>query len=128
MAPFPGMAASRRLQREQVSRRQARRTGAVGFTAALALPILLWHRVIAAIASEFHLDVRYLVAGWAPWVLMALGLVCLAVAGFIDWRERARRFYGPGSAAWVGWGLSLYLLGFALATQVAQIAESLGRS
>jgi hypothetical protein len=122
------MAASRRLQREQAARRRARRTGAVGFAGALALPILLWHRTVAAIASEFHLDVRYLVAGWAPWALMAAGLACLAVAGVIDWRERSRRFYGPGSAAWVGWGVSLYLLGFALATQVAQIADSLGRS
>jgi hypothetical protein len=122
------MAASRRLQREQAARRRARRTGAVGFTAAIALPVLLWHDVVAAIASEFHLDVRYLVAGWSPWALMAAGLACLATAGIIDWRERDRRFYGPGSAAWVGWGLSLYILGFALATQVAQIAESLGRS
>jgi hypothetical protein len=120
------MAAGSRLQREQAARRRARRTGAVGFAGALALPILLWHRVIAAIASEFHLDVRYLVTGWSPWALMALGLLCLAVAGVIDWRERDRRFYGPGSAAWVGWGLSLYLLGFGLATQVAQIADSLG--
>jgi hypothetical protein len=122
------MAAGARLQREQMARRRARRTGAVAFAGALALPIALWHRVVAAIASEFHLDVRYLVAGWAPWFLMASGLICLAIAGVIDWRERDRRFYGPGSAAWVGWGLSLYLLGFALATQVAQIADSLGRS
>ncbi|WCB93906.1 hypothetical protein DSM104299_02629 [Baekduia alba] len=122
------MAAGARRQREQAARRRARRTGAVGFAGALVLPILLWHRVIAAIASEFHLDVRYLVAGWAPWLLMAMGLVCLAIAGVIDWRERERRFYGPGSAPWVGWGLSLYILGFALATQVAQIADSLGRS
>jgi hypothetical protein len=122
------MAARAGLEREQAARRRARRTGAVGFAGALALPILLWHRVIAAIASEFHLDVRYLVAGWAPWALMALGLICLAIAGVIDWRNRDRRFYGPGSAAWVGWGLSLYLLGFGLATQVAQIARSLGAS
>jgi hypothetical protein len=122
------MPAGARLQHERAARRRARRTGALGFLGALALPILLWHRVIAAIASEFHLDVRYLVAGWAPWALMAMGLLCLAVAGVIDWRERERRFYGPGSAAWVGWGLSLYILGFALATQVAQIADSLGRS
>jgi len=122
------MAAGARLRREQAARRRARWTGAVGFVGALALPILLWHRVVAAIASEFHLDVRYLIAGWAPWFLMAMGLLCLLVAGVIDWRERERRFYGPGSAAWVGWGLSLYILGFALATQVAQIADSLGRS
>jgi hypothetical protein len=122
------MAAGSRLQREQVARRRARRTGAAGFAGALALPILLWHRTVAAIASEFHLEVRYLITGWAPWALMALGLLCLAIAGFVDWRTRDRRFYRPGSAAWVGWGISLYLLGFGLATQVAQIADSLGRS
>jgi hypothetical protein len=122
------MAAGSRLKREQAARRRARRTGAVGFLLALAVPILLWHRVIAAIAADFHLDVRYLLTGWTPWTLMALGLVCLLIAGAIDWRARDRRFYGPGSAAWVGWGLSLYILGFALATQVAQIADSVGRS
>jgi hypothetical protein len=122
------MPAGSRLQREQTARRRALRTGAGGFGIALALPIVLWHHVIAAIASEFHLDARYLVTGWAPWVLMALGLVCLLIAGVIDWRARDRRFYGPTGAAWVGWGVSLYILGFALATQVAQIADSIGRS
>jgi hypothetical protein len=116
-----------RRQQEIAARRRARRTGAVGFLAAAALPVLLWRHVVAGIASEFHLEVRYLVAGWAPWVLMALGLVCLLIAGVMDWRNRDRRFYGPTGAAWAGWGLSLYLLGFALATQVAQIADSLGR-
>ena len=122
------MAMSARRRQEILARRRARRTGAVGFAVALALPVVLWHRVVAAIASEFSFDVRYLVTGWSPWVLMALGLTCLAVAGAIDWRQRERRFYGSGSAAWVGWGVSLYLLGFALATQVAQIAESLSRT
>ncbi|HWI72292.1 MAG TPA: hypothetical protein VNT55_10075 [Baekduia sp.] len=122
------MAAGSRQQRELAARRRARRTGAAGFGIAVALPIVLWHRVVASIASEFHLDARYLVTGWAPWVLMAAGLLCLLIAGAIDWRQRDRRFYGPTGAAWVGWGVSLYILGFALATQVAQIAESVGRS
>jgi hypothetical protein len=122
------MAMSARRRQEILARRRARRTGAVGFAVALALPVVLWHRVVAAIASEFSFDVRYLVTGWSPWVLMALGLACLAVAGAIDWRQRERRFYGSGSAAWVGWGVSLYLLGFALATQVAQIADGLSRT
>jgi hypothetical protein len=121
------MAPGTRRQKEIAARRRARRTGAVGFVGAAVLPVLLWRHVIAGIASEFHLEVRYLVAGWAPWFLMALGLVCLLIAGVLDWRNRDRRFYGPIGAAWAGWGLSLYLLGFALATQVAQIADSLGR-
>jgi hypothetical protein len=122
------MSSGSRQQSHIAARRRSRRTGALGFVVAAVLPVVLWHHVITAIASEFHLDVRYLITGWAPWVLMLLGLVCLAIAGVIDWRSRDRRFYGPGSAPWVGWGISLYLLGFALATQVAQIADSLGRS
>jgi hypothetical protein len=122
------MAAGTRAQRERNARRDARLTGAIGFTIATVLPIVLWHRVVAGIASEFHPDPRYLVAGWTPWTLMALGLICLVIAGIVDWREREHRFYGTGSRAWVGWGLSLYILGFGLATQVAQIAGSLGRT
>jgi hypothetical protein len=122
------MAAGSRAQSEREARRRARWTGAVGFAGMLGLPILLWHRVVAAIAAEFHPDPRYLIAGWAPWSLMAGGLVCLLVAAVVDHRERDHRFYGTGSRAWVGWGLSLYILGFGLATQVAQIAQSLGRS
>jgi hypothetical protein len=121
------MAGSRR-QREIEARRRARWTGAVGFLMALATPILLWHRVIADIASAYRFDPQYLIAGWSPWLLMAAGLACLLVAGVIDWRGRERRFYGPAGGAWAGWGLSLYLLGFALATQVSQIAHALGRS
>lgn len=101
--------------------------GGLGFLAALALPVVLWHGVVAQLAAAFTLDVRYLLAGWAPWLLMAAGLLCLATAAVIDWRQRARRFYGPGGAAWAGWGISLYLLGFGLATQVAQIAGAFAR-
>jgi hypothetical protein len=38
-------------------------------------------------------------------------------------RDPDRRFARRGTNAWAGWGVTLYLLGFALATQVAQIAE-----
>ena len=117
--------AGSRLERERRARQRARRVGVVGFAAAAALPVVLWHDVIGDIASEFDLNARYLVTGWSPWVLMLAGLACLAWAGFVEWRDRERRFYTNGAGAWVGWGVTLYLLGFALATQVAQIAEGL---
>jgi hypothetical protein len=41
------------------------------------------------------------------------------------WRDPARRFYHRGTGAWHGWGVTLYVLGLALATQVAQIADGL---
>src|SRR3954453_15277668 len=103
----------------------ARRSGPVVFVAAAALPVVLWHRVIADIASEFRLEPAYLLTGWTCWALMALGLLCLVPAGIVDWRDRRRRFYRRGTGAWYGWGIALFLLGFALATRVAQIPDGL---
>ena len=51
--------------------------------------------------------------------------MCFVIVAVVDLRDRDRRFYGPGSGAWAGWGITLYLLGFALATQVAQITEGI---
>jgi hypothetical protein len=116
---------SRRAEAERARRRRARRVGAAGFAIAWGLPVFLWHRVIADIAGEFHFDARYLITGWTPWVLMVLGLLCFVPVVLEDWRNPDRRFYSAGTGAWFGWGITLYLLGFALATQVAQIADGL---
>jgi hypothetical protein len=117
--------AGRPLGRDELARRRARRVGAAGFLIALVLPVILFGRVIGAIASSFRFELSYLVTGWAPWVLMALGLACAIPIAVADWRDREHRFYRPGTGAWAGWGVTLYLLGFALATQVSQIAASL---
>ena len=117
--------ASLRAEAERARRRRARRIGAVGFAVAAALPVVLWHRVVADIAGEFRLDAKYLITGWSPWVLMALGLLCFVPVVLEDWRDRDRRFHHSGTGAWLGWAVTLYLLGFALATQVAQIADGL---
>src|SRR3954449_923716 len=103
----------------------ARRSGPVVFVAAAALPVVLWHRVIADIASQFRLEPTYLLTGWTGWALRALGLLGFRPAGSGDCRDRRRRYYSRGTGAWYGWGLTLYLLGFGLATQVAQIADGL---
>ena len=57
---------------------------------------------------------------------MALGLALLRAA----WRSRTGAIAtgastAPARGAWLGWAITLYLLGFALATQVAQIADGL---
>jgi hypothetical protein len=92
---------------------------------AIALPVVLWHGVIGGIASEFRFSLKYFVTGWSPWVLMLLGLACFGVVATHDWRNRDRRFYTRGTGAWFGWGITLYLLGFGLATQVAQITNGI---
>ncbi|HSD79386.1 MAG TPA: hypothetical protein VLB47_01955 [Solirubrobacteraceae bacterium] len=115
----------RRTEQLRVARRRARRFGAAGFVGAVALPVVLWHRTVGAIAADFRLEADYLVTGWSPWILMALGLLCFVPVVLRDWRDPDRRFHGRGTGAWSGWGVTLYLLGFLLATQVSQIAGSL---
>ena len=111
----------RASEADPVRRRQARTVAAIGFLAAVALPIALWHRVVADIASEFRLDAHYLVSEWSPWVLIVVGLgLCLPVA----WSagiDPESRWYPRARNAYAGWGISLYLLGLALGVQVAAI-------
>ena len=114
-----------RRAREAAARRRARLAGAVGLVLAAALPVLLWRRTVQAIATEFELEPTYLVTGWSPWVLMALGLL-FSLAALARLAAGRRRFYGAAPTAWAGWGITLYLLGFALATQVSQIADGFG--
>ena len=101
-------------------RRRSQWVGLAGVVLAAALPVYLWHDVVADIARVSRPDLTG-IFGWVPWVLMLLGLLCAIPIAAERLRDRERRFYRPGTAAWAGWGISLYLLGFALATQVAQI-------
>jgi hypothetical protein len=110
------------LGRDELARRRAERVGAVGVLAAAALPVILWHDVIADIARvTAQQQAAVMLVGWAPWLLMALGLLCAVPVAVERRRSRGDRFHRAGMGAWQGWGVTLYLLGFALATQVAQL-------
>ncbi|WP_354702040.1 hypothetical protein DSM112329_02389 [Paraconexibacter sp. AEG42_29] len=113
---------ARALGRDEQARRRAERVGVLGVLAAAVLPVLLWHEVIADIA-QVTADQRaaVLLVGWAPWVMMAVGVLCSVPVAVLSRRARSGRFYGPGPGAWQGWGVTLYVLGFGLATQVAQL-------
>jgi hypothetical protein len=117
---------SYRAERERRARRTARFVGFCGFVAAAALPVLLWHRAIAAIAGGFHVEARYLVTGWLGYGLIALGLICLVPVLFSIGRSPDSRLYPHSRNALAGWGVSLYLLGTVLAVQVAAIANGVG--
>jgi hypothetical protein len=110
---------------EQLDRRTARIVGLVGFLLAAALPPILWHRAIAAVAHDFRMDIPYL-TGWLAYALIALGLLFFVPVLISIGRRPDSRFYPRARNAWAGWGASCYLLGLALATQVAQIAGAGG--
>ncbi|MEX2197154.1 MAG: hypothetical protein WD844_17920 [Thermoleophilaceae bacterium] len=113
-----------RSEKQRLSRRNARAVGAVGFAAAALLPFALWHRAIALIASDFRLELGYLVTGWTAYALIAVGLAFLAPVVISIGHTPESRLYPRSRNAYVGWGLTLYLLGILLAVQVAQIART----
>jgi hypothetical protein len=93
--------------------------GLVGFACAAALPVVLWHRAIAVVASDFRLEVDYLLTGWLGYGLIAGGLLLLLPVALSAGRRPGARLYPRLRNAYMGWGMSLYILGFAVAAQVA---------
>jgi hypothetical protein len=99
----------------------ARIAGLAGFAAAAALPVVLWHRAIELVAADFRFELGYLVTGWTGWALIGLGLVFLVPVVATIGRKPGGRFYPRSRNAYLGWGVSLYLMGAALASQVAAV-------
>ena len=112
--------AGARQARLEAGRRQARWIGAIGFAAAAALPVALFHRVVEVLAAQPKLDLHYL-TGWAPWVLLGAGLLFLLPVAWSAGMNPESRWFPRARAAYAGWGITLYLLGFLLAWQVARI-------
>jgi hypothetical protein len=103
----------------RASRRQSQLAGLLGFACAAALPAVLWHRAIALVASDFRLELDYLLTGWLGYALIAGGLLLLLPVAWSAGRHPASRLYPRSRNAWMGWGTSLYVMGFAVAAQVA---------
>jgi hypothetical protein len=101
----------------------ARIVGLACFAVAVALPVLLWHRAIASVAGEFRLELGYLVTGWTAWALIGLGLLFMVPVVATIGRRPGGRFYPRSRNAYLGWGVSLYVMGAALASQVAAVAS-----
>ena len=110
------------LVRVERRRRQARQIGALGFLLAAALPVVLFHRAIVDIAAAFQFDLEYF-SGWTPWLLIAAGLAFFLPVAWSAGRDPGGRWYPRARNAYAGWGITLYLLGFGLATQVVQIHD-----
>jgi hypothetical protein len=102
-------------------RRNAQLVGLAGFMIAAMLPPLLWYRAMSAIASDFRLELEYLVTGWTGYGLIAAGLLFLVPVVVSIGRTPESRLYPRSRNAYAGWGIVLYLLGIALASQVAAV-------
>jgi hypothetical protein len=110
-------------RRQELSRRNAQRLGLFGFVVAAGLPPILWHRAMAAVAEDFRLDLEYL-SGWTGYVLIAAGLAFFVPVVLSIGRLPGSRLYPRSRNAYVAWGISLYILGFAIAVQVAAVART----
>jgi hypothetical protein len=95
--------------------------GLVGFACAAALPVVLWHRAIAVVASDFRVEFDYLVTGWLGYALIAGGLLLVLPVAWSAGRHPTSPLYPRSRNAYMGWGVSLYLMGFIVAAQVATV-------
>ena len=119
------MGAGTRQQRIERGRRQARWTGATGFALAAAAPVWLFHGVVELLAAATpRMELQYL-SGWLPWGLLAAGLLFLLPVAWSAGMDPGSRWFPRARAAYAGWGVTLYLLGFLLAWQVMRI-QSVG--
>lgn len=109
-----------RQARLEARRRQARWLGAFGFLAAALAPVLLFRHVVEVLAEQPKLDLHYM-TGWLPWALLAGGLAFLLPVAWSAGMNPESRWFPRARAAYAGWGVTLYLLGFLLAWQVARI-------
>ena len=88
---------------------------------AAALPALLFHHAIGAVAADFRLELAYLVTGWSGYALIAAGLVLLVPVARSSGHTPDSWAYPRLRGAYKGWGISLYVMGLALAGQVALV-------
>jgi hypothetical protein len=119
----PGSGTATRASRQRLSSRDAQLVGLLGFLAALALPFALWHRAMSIVAQDFRIQGDYLLMGWTGYALIGLGLLFMIPVVVSIGRSPGSRLYPRSRNAWAAWGVSLYLLGLILASQVAAIAR-----
>ncbi len=115
--------ASTRARKHHLSRRQSQLVGLGGFAGALLFPVIVWHRPIAIIASDFRIELEYLLTGWTGYGFIAAGLLFMVPVILSIGRTPASRLYPRSRNAYAAWGICLYLLGLALASQVAAVAS-----
>ena len=111
-----------------MSHRTARLLGWGGLVAAIVLPAVVWRRAIDAVATDFQWNFNYLVMGWTGYFLIVAGILFMLPVVISIGHHPDSRLYPRARNAYAGWGITLYLLGCAIAAQVAQIAAGPGEA
>jgi hypothetical protein len=114
--------------KQRLAPRRAKTVGLLGFAAAVALPVVLWRDAVAALAAGYDPSLGYFIAAWTPFCLIALGLLLLVPVVYSIGLSSYAPAYPRRRNAYAGWGVTLYLLGLGLATQVAWMAHGLTTS
>jgi len=114
-----------RPSKQRLAPGRAKAFGVLAFLAAVSLPIALWHDSVAALAAGYSPTLGYFVAAWTPFCLIGLGLVLMVPVVYSIGLSSYARSYPRHRNVYAGWGITLYLLGLGLATQVAWIAHGL---
>jgi hypothetical protein len=100
-------------------------TGWAGLFLAVAVPAVVWRRPIGMVAEDFMWQFDYLL-GWVGYALITAAVLFMLPVVISIGRTPASRFYPRSRNALVGWSVSLYVMGCAIAAQVATIADGIG--
>lgn len=103
-------------------RRRARQLAVAGLMVAAALPVILWHRLLAETFTGLRLNLAYLLSSLTPWALIAAGVALLVPVAYSTGLSPEDPLHPRARNAYRAWGPVLYLLGVCLVTQVAEIA------
>ena len=102
-----------------------RRLGAAATVALVgAAPYVIFRSNLEDATTDFRWEFVYLVSGWGPFFLMTAGALWFVPVVLSMYRTGYSRLYlRPVTRhACQAWGLVMYLLGFLLGIQTAQIA------
>ncbi len=93
----------------------------LGFAAAVALPVVLFGRVVSTLLEKPEWGQLHYLTGWTPWVLLAGGVLFMLPVVASKPLSPEHRLYPRARNAYIGWSTVLYVLGFLLAWQVWRI-------
>ena len=112
------------VRRRGTIRRRAAAAAALALFA--AAPFAVFQTTVRDAATNFRVELGYLVTGWGPWVLIVTGSLCFVpVIVSIGRSAFSRWALSPGiKLAYEIWGATLYLLGLGLLVQTSQVSSA----